>query len=58
MIAVNAKCDGPTDLLKAALHGLVNQQSHGSHQVSDENEVAFGLSVESNDIVGMVALHT
>lgn len=43
-------------LFKVALHGFVRQQQDGPHQVSHQDEISFGLQVQSHDIVVVVTL--
>ena len=45
-------------LFKAAFHGLVNKQRHWPHQVANKNKITFCLDVQSNDVVGVIALNT
>lgn len=42
-------------LLKVALHSFVCQQQDRPHQVSHQDEVAFGFQVQGHDVVVVVA---
>ena len=45
------------DLLKAAFHGFILQQSNRPHQITDQNKVAFAFEIQGNNVIKVTALN-